>query len=116
MEKNKMSSKSLSSSRKGGAPEKSNKPATTDTRPSSKTTAVGTKAQRPSTGPSKHDQILALLRRKQGASLAEMQAISDWQPHSVRGFLSGTVKKRLKLKVTSVKGRDGVRRYAISAR
>lgn len=38
---------------------------------------------------SKHDLILSLLKRKQGASLAEMQAGSKWQAHSVRGFLSG---------------------------
>ncbi len=37
--------------------------------------------------------LLDLLRRRDGASLDEMQKISGWQPHSVRGFLSGTVKK-----------------------
>jgi hypothetical protein len=63
---------------------------------------------------SKHDTVLILLRRKQGASLAEMQLITDWQAHSVRGFLSGTVKKRLGLKLQSSKVKDGERRYAIA--
>ena len=64
---------------------------------------------------SKHDLILNLLRRKQGASLAEMQTASGWQPHSVRGFMSGTVKKRLGLKLQSSKSKDGERRYAIAS-
>ena len=64
---------------------------------------------------SKHDLILGLLRRKQGATIAELQKISGWQAHSVRGFLSGTVKKRLGLNLQSSKGKDGARRYAIAA-
>jgi hypothetical protein len=63
---------------------------------------------------SKHDLILSLLRRKQGASLEEMQTASGWQAHSVRGFLSGTVKKRLRLKLQLSKTKDGNRRYAIA--
>jgi len=64
---------------------------------------------------SKHDLILSLLRRKQGATIAELQTASGWQAHSVRGFLSGTVKKRLGLKLQSIKGKDGERRYSIAA-
>lgn len=63
---------------------------------------------------SKHDQILSLLRRKQGSSLDEIQKVSGWQQHSVRGFLSGTVKKRLGLKLQSSKRKNGERRYAIA--
>ena len=63
---------------------------------------------------SKHDQILELLRRKQGASLEDMQKVSNWQPHSVRGFLSGIVKKRLGLKLQSSKSSDGQRRYTVA--
>ncbi len=66
------------------------------------------------TGPSsKHDQILDLLRRAQGASLKELQKASGWQSHSVRGFLSGTVKKKLKLNLSSTKSEDGERRYTV---
>lgn len=64
---------------------------------------------------SKHDLILSLLRRKRGASLAEIRSATDWQVHSVRGFLSGTVKKRLGLKLRSVKSKDGERRYTIAS-
>lgn len=63
---------------------------------------------------SKRDQILDLLRRKQGASLEEMQKTSGWQSHSVRGFLAGTVKKRLGLKLTSDKSNDGERHYFVA--
>jgi Protein of unknown function (DUF3489) len=64
---------------------------------------------------SKSNQILSLLRRKQGASLGEMQLASGWQSHSVRGYLSGTVKKRMGLKLSSTRPKDGERRYAIAA-
>ena len=63
---------------------------------------------------SKHDQMLNLLRRNQGASLKEMQKASGWQAHSVRGFLSETVKKRLGLKLLSTKPKDGERRYTVT--
>jgi hypothetical protein len=65
-------------------------------------------------GDTKHGQILNLLRRKGGASLAEMQKVSGWQPHSVRGFMSGTVKKRLGLKLRSTVSKSGERRYMIA--
>jgi hypothetical protein len=38
---------------------------------------------------------------------------TDWQPHSVRGFISGTLGKKMGLTVASVKGEDGERRYSI---
>jgi hypothetical protein len=59
---------------------------------------------------SKADQVLELLRRKQGASLEEMQKATGWQSHSARGFLSGTVKKRLGLKLGTNKTNDSERR------
>ena len=57
--------------------------------------------------------LLALLRRKGGAALADLMAASGWQAHSVRGFLSGTVKKRMGLTVGSKRDGAGERRYAI---
>ena len=74
-----------------------------------------TRASASSEAISKLDQILNLLRRKNGTTLNEMQKVSGWQAHSVRGFLSGTVKKKLELKLQSTKSKDGVRRYSISA-
>jgi hypothetical protein len=38
---------------------------------------------------------------------------TGWQAHSVRGFLSGTVGKKMGLAVTSSKGDDGERRYSV---
>ncbi|WP_246730228.1 DUF3489 domain-containing protein [Nitratireductor mangrovi] len=61
----------------------------------------------------KTETALKVLRRKRGASIAEMQELTGWQAHSVRGFLSGTVKKKLGLQIVSDAGKDGVRRYRI---
>jgi len=49
--------------------------------------------------PSKQELCLDLLSRPDGASVEELQAATGWQTHSVRGFLSGTVKKKLGLTV-----------------
>ena len=62
---------------------------------------------------SKKELILALLQRKNGACLEEMIAATGWQAHSVRGFLSGTVKNRLGLKLTSQKLDGADRRYRV---
>lgn len=62
----------------------------------------------------KQDAMLALLSRDQGATLAELVEASGWQKHSVHGFLSGTVKKKLSLPLSSVKSNDGLRRYRIA--
>jgi len=57
--------------------------------------------------------LLALLSRKEGASLEELESASGWQPHSVRGFLAGTVKKMRGVSLSSEKPEDGVRRYRV---
>jgi hypothetical protein len=51
-----------------------------------------------------------------GASIQEMMQATNWQQHSVRGFLAGTVKKKLGFALTSSKPDDGVRRYHIEKR
>jgi hypothetical protein len=65
---------------------------------------------------SKHDAVLKLLRSNKGATIRELQRATGWQPHSVRGFLSGTVKKRLGLTLESEQGKSGERRYSIASR
>jgi hypothetical protein len=62
---------------------------------------------------SKSNAILCLLRREVGATLPELMAVTNWQAHSVRGFLSGTVRKKLGLNLNSEVTADGVRRYRI---
>ena len=59
--------------------------------------------------------VLDLLKRPKGATLAELIKATGWQAHSVRGFLSGTVTKKLGLTVTSTKVEDGERTYSIKA-
>jgi hypothetical protein len=62
---------------------------------------------------SKKAIVLDLLRRKDGATLAEIAKATDWQNHSIRGFISGQLTKRMGLTVESSKGEDGERRYRI---
>jgi hypothetical protein len=62
---------------------------------------------------SKTAKILELLKRPGGAALKGIMKASGWQPHSVRGFLSGTVRKKMGLTVASVKAEDGERSYSV---
>jgi hypothetical protein len=62
---------------------------------------------------SKTSKVLDLLKRPGGATSTELMKATGWQPHSVRGFLSGIVGKKLGLAVTSIKGEDGERRYSV---
>ena len=69
-----------------------------------------------STNPgSKQSRVIAMLQSPQGATIAAMMKATDWQQHSVRGFLAGVVRKRLKLKLDSKKV-DGQRVYQITGR
>ena len=56
---------------------------------------------------SKKAMLLEMLRRKDGATLAEIAKATDWQNHSIRGFISGTLIKKMGLKVESTKGETG---------
>ena len=62
---------------------------------------------------SKTAQVLELLKRPGGVTASELMKTTGWQPHSVRGFLSGTVRKKMGLTVTSSKAEDGERTYSI---
>ncbi len=64
----------------------------------------------------KQERMLTLLSRPEGASIEEMMQATNWQQHSVRGFLAGTVRKKLGFTLSSAKTADGARRYHIKAR
>jgi len=64
---------------------------------------------------SKTAKILDLLKRPGGATSKDLMKATGWLPHSVRGFLSGTVRKKLGLTVTSTKGENGERTYSVEA-
>lgn len=62
---------------------------------------------------SKLQKCLTLLSSADGATIEELMIATAWQAHSVRGFLAGTVKKKLGLTLESKKAEDGARRYVI---
>ena len=76
-----------------------------------KSPAAKTRSKKTNT---KQDQLLSLLRRPQGTTIEHAAKTLAWQPHSVRGMISGVLKKRLGLTVTSDKG-DGGRIYRVDS-
>jgi hypothetical protein len=57
--------------------------------------------------------VLELLKRPGGVSSKELMDATSWQAHSLRGFLSGTVGKKMGLAVVSAKGENGERTYSV---
>jgi hypothetical protein len=72
------------------------------------TTAENTGIANQASPPTKHQQVIDLLSRDNGASLKEMSNIANWLPHSTRAFMTSLKKKGYT--ITSDKT-DGVRRY-----
>lgn len=64
----------------------------------------------------KHDRILTLLSWREGTTIPEMMEAFGWQQHSVRGFLAGTVKKKLGFTLASTKRDAELRRYRIESK
>jgi hypothetical protein len=85
------------------------------------TATIATPSQQPTAAPksnkaasdSKQARVIAMLQSPAGATIASMMKTTGWQQHSVRGFLAGVVRKRLKLKLGSKKI-DGNRVYQIA--
>jgi hypothetical protein len=77
------------------------------------------KASKPKTGVSipgefsKKPVVLDLLRRKDGATMAEIAKATDWQNHSIRGFISGNLTKKMGLVIESSKNEAGERTYRL---
>ena len=76
-----------------------------------------TRASKPKTlaapKPGKIDKIIAMMRRPKGASISDLIRATAWQAHSVRGAISGTIRKKQGLNVVSEKSGD-VRLYRIA--
>ena len=96
--------------KKGKAPKKAS--------PAKKAPKGGKKASAKKPGAregSKTAKVLDLLKRPNGATLKEVMKATGWQAHSVRGFISGTLGKKMGLTVISTKAEDGERTYSLKA-
>ena len=105
-----------------GAPEKvTSKKAASQKKsvPKDQTAAKGKKAAKPAKEPatprpaSKGAKVLEMIGRAKGATLAELMQVTGWQAHSIRGFISGNLSKKMGLTVESAKREDGERVYQL---
>jgi hypothetical protein len=62
---------------------------------------------------SKKSEVIDLMRRSQGATRAEIMALTGWQAHTVRGFVSGTLIKKLGLNIESFRSNEKERTYRV---
>lgn len=65
---------------------------------------------------SKKAIVIDLLKAKTGATMTAIQKATDWQAHTVRGFISGTLRKKMGLKIESAKNDAGDRCYKITGK
>ena len=79
-----------------------------------KTQKPKSKKVTPANARTKAEQVVGLLGRPTGASVAEMLKATGWQAHSVRGFLAGSLKKKGHTVSSNMDG-SGVRRYRLTA-
>jgi len=62
---------------------------------------------------SKQAQVIALLKRPEGATIAQIRELTGWQAHTIRGTFSGAFRKKLGLTLLSEKSEDGERVYRV---
>jgi hypothetical protein len=84
-------------------------PKKTAIKPAKKTTAAKSAEPKPGT---KSAKVIAMLERKGGATAAELLKATDWQPHSLRGFIS-IFSKKTGRKIASTRSEKGERVYAL---
>lgn len=63
---------------------------------------------------SKKARVIDMLKREKGATNEEIQKATDWQAHSIRGFISGNLVKKMGLKVETIERENGARAYHIA--
>ena len=83
-------------------------------RPASPQRSASASSKSPARSATKHDRIIAMLRTSAGATIASLVTVTEWQQHSVRGFLAGVVRKKLGLNLVSEQTDKG-RVYRIKA-
>ena len=98
-----------------GKPRSGKKASSAERRPKSQKAAKQAKPAAGAREGSKAAKVLSLLRRPDGASLKELMKATGWLAHSVRGFLSGTVAKRMGLHLVSEKKVDADRSYFVKS-
>ena len=62
----------------------------------------------------KQAQIIAMLKRPEGATISQIVEATGWQPHTVRGTFAGAFKKKLGLTLSSSKDEHGLRVYRVA--
>jgi hypothetical protein len=83
-------------------------------KPASLKRSAPASSKSPARSATKHDRIIAMLRTSAGATIASLVTATEWQQHSVRGFLAGVVRKKLGLNLVSEQTDKG-RVYRIRA-
>ncbi|NDE54238.1 MAG: DUF3489 domain-containing protein, partial [Actinobacteria bacterium] len=75
---------------------------------------TATAAKHRTRGNSKQAQVIAMLKRPEGATIEQICEATQWQAHTVRGTFAGAFKKKLGLEITSTKEAGGQRIYRVA--